>query len=599
MQVSNKIIKKIITLFTLKIGYKMKYILLIIITINLIYSQCIEAEYSTVGILTDLSEETYNSDESVNAYSIYSWTSNDTSRILSGNGIPNHEVGTFPNPHNPNTISEQDVNQIFTLCPYLVSETGVQVGGPAGAIAYAINSVKFDPGTAGRCDDNGECSLAQGQGQWSIEALGHETFDFGDDMNHAHVQPTGEYHYHGMPELLLDLLGQDENMTLVGWASDGFPVYAKYGYTNANDSTSEITSLQPSWRLKTEGDEGRPDTLTVLAGGPGQGETYPNIPLPLGVFTQDFEYVEGYGDLDECNGRIGVTPEFPEGIYYYMVTDEFPFFSRCLKGDFAGGEGGGDGIVDCEDVPPGAPCCGDGVCGGPETESNCPVDCASGNSSPALINFSIYADTVNTNQESVNVGYVIEAEDSDNYLSSYILRLIINGGPMNGGELLESTGNFNPELMSSSIAGVIEIPMGSTEGQWNIRIILMDELDAITNLGPNDLADQSFQNHIIVDNAELSQEIFHNIPKQFSLNQNYPNPFNPTTSISFSVPAKSKVEISVYDIMGNEVAVLLNDVVPAGIQSVPWDAKDQPSGIYFIRMLSENFIEYKKAMLLK
>ena len=170
---------------------------------------------------------------------------------------------------------------------------------------------------------------------------------------------------------------------------------------------------------------------------------------------------------------------------------------------------------------------------------------------------------------------------------------------MNGGEVLESTGNFNPELMSSSIAGVIEIPMGSIEGQWNIRIILMDELDAVTNLGPNDLADQSFQNYIIVDNSELNQDISHNIPKQFSLNQNYPNPFNPTTSISFSVPIKSKVEISVYDIMGNEVAILLNDVVPAGIQSVPWDAKDQPSGIYFIRILSENFIEYKKAMLLK
>ena len=105
------------------------YVLLIIMTINSIYGQC-EEEYSTVGILTDLSEETYNSDESVNAYSIYSWTSDDTSRILSGNGIPNHEVGTFPNPNNPNTISAQDVNQIFTLCPHLVSETDVQVGGP-------------------------------------------------------------------------------------------------------------------------------------------------------------------------------------------------------------------------------------------------------------------------------------------------------------------------------------------------------------------------------------------------------------------------------------------------------------------------------------
>ena len=575
------------------------YVLLIIMTINSIYGQCEEEEYSTVGILTDLSEETYNNDESVNANSIYSWTSDDTSRILSGNGIPNHEVGTFPNPDCPNTISEQNINQIFTLCPHLVSETGVQVGGPAGAIAYAINSVKFDPGTAGRCDDNGVCSLAQGQGQWNIEALGHETFDFGDDMNHAHVQPTGEYHYHGMPELLIDFLGGNQNMTLVGWASDGFPVYARYGYIDANDSTSGVTSLQPSWRLKTEGDEGRPDTLTALEGGPGQGTTYPNIPIPLGAFTQDFEYVEGYGDLDECNGRIGVTPEFPEGIYYYMVTDEFPFFSRCLKGDFAGGDGGGDGIVDCEDVPPGAPCCGDGICGGPETESNCPVDCASGNTGPALINFSIYADTVNTSQESVNVGYVIEAEDSDNYLSSYSLRLIINGGPMNGGEMLESSDNFNAGLMSSSITGVIGIPMGSTEGPWNIRIILMDELDAVTNLGPNDLENQNFQNYIYVDNSELNQDISHNIPKQFSLNQNYPNPFNPTTSISFSVPSKSKVEINVYDIMGNEVAILLNDVVPTGVQSVSWDAKDQPSGIYFIRMLSENFIEYKKTMLLK
>ena len=356
------------------------YVLLIIMTINLIYGQCEEEEYSTVGILTDLSEETYNNDESVNANSIYSWTSDDTSRILSGNGIPNHEVGTFPNPDCPNTISEQNVNQIFTLCPHLVSETGVQVGGPAGAIAYAINSVKFDPGTAGRCDDNGVCSLAQGQGQWNIEALGHETFDFGDDMNHAHVQPTGEYHYHGMPELLIDFLGGNQNMTLVGWASDGFPVYARYGYIDANDSTSGVTSLQPSWRLKTEGDEGRPDTLTALEGGPGQGTTYPNIPIPLGAFTQDFEYVEGYGDLDECNGRIGVTPEFPEGIYYYMVTDEFPFFSRCLKGEFTpqggGGDGGGGELPSCNEVPPGMPCCGDGICGGPENSTNCPVDCS-------------------------------------------------------------------------------------------------------------------------------------------------------------------------------------------------------------------------------
>ena len=60
-------------------------------------------------------------------------------------------------------------------------------------------------------------------------------------MNHAHVQPNGAYHYHGMPELLVDFLGDNQGMTIVGWASDGFPVYARYGYSEANNSNSSIT----------------------------------------------------------------------------------------------------------------------------------------------------------------------------------------------------------------------------------------------------------------------------------------------------------------------------------------------------------------------
>ena len=290
-------------------------------------------DYSTDNVLTNINSETFNNDESVNAISRYSWTSNGSQRILSGNGIPNHEVGTFPNNNNPNTIRETNVNKRFTLCPEIISESGLELVGPALAIAYAINSVKFDPGTAGRCNDLGECSLAQGQGNWNIEALGHDTFNFGDDMNHAHVQPNGEYHYHGMPELLIEFLGDNQNMTLVGWASDGFPVYARFGYSKTNDSNSTIKSLTPSYRLKSQPDSNRPMVLTSLAGGPGQGNTSPNTPIAMGAFTQDYEYVEGLGDLDQCNGRFGVTPEFPSGIYYYVVTDDFPFFTRCLKGN--------------------------------------------------------------------------------------------------------------------------------------------------------------------------------------------------------------------------------------------------------------------------
>ena len=81
-------------------------------------------------------------------------------------------------------------------------------------------------------------------------------------MNHAHVQPTGQYHYHGMPDLLVDFLNEGEDMTLVGWASDGFPIYAEYGYAESCDASSEIVSLQPSWKLKDIPDTGRPEILT-------------------------------------------------------------------------------------------------------------------------------------------------------------------------------------------------------------------------------------------------------------------------------------------------------------------------------------------------
>jgi len=277
--------------------------------------------YSTDNILCDLNELTYNNDESINANSSYGWTCNTQNRILTGNGIPNHEVGTFPNSNNPNTISVQVINKTFTNNPNISNENGIAVGGPGGVIAYALNSVKFDPGTAGRCDDSGNCSLAGGSGSWNIEALGHDTFDFGDDMNHAHVQPGGAYHYHGMPELYLEKLGKGRAMSLIGWAADGFPVYARYGYTDINNLNSSIKIIKPSWQLKTTTGSNRPNINLRTSDA-----------IVMGAFTQDFEYIANSGDLDQCNGRFSVTPEFPEGIYHYMVTDDFPFFSRCLKG---------------------------------------------------------------------------------------------------------------------------------------------------------------------------------------------------------------------------------------------------------------------------
>ncbi len=211
---------------------------------------------------------------------------------------------------------------IATLTP-TTGPGNTQIGGPGGANVFARNGVKFDPGTAGTCpsdaDEASDCNLANGTDQWRVEALGQDVFDFGEDMNNAHVQPTGEYHYHGMPEGILTNAGvSDTNrqMVHVGWASDGYPVYARYCYTDAMDATSEVKVCEGSFELDTVADADRPSTDFVA----------------LGAFGSDWNYVEGSGDLDDCNGRTGVTPEFPDGIYYYMATDSYPYFSRCLKG---------------------------------------------------------------------------------------------------------------------------------------------------------------------------------------------------------------------------------------------------------------------------
>jgi hypothetical protein len=108
-----------------------------------------------------------------------------------------------------------------------------------------------------------------------------------------------------------------KQMTLVGYSADGFPIYGPYGYADPKNSKSAVRKLKSSYRLK-EGQ--RP------GGNDGPGGKYD------GTYTRDYEYAAGAGDLDECNGRSGVTPEYPEGIYYYVLTESFPFIGRMFAG---------------------------------------------------------------------------------------------------------------------------------------------------------------------------------------------------------------------------------------------------------------------------
>jgi YHYH protein len=275
----------------------------------------ITTQSDTSSVLCDAGESTENASLGIESRS--QWRCADGKRSLVSNGIPNHSTGSFPNENNPNKIAEQEISFTTTLHPKARNVPGVWVR----TAGYAINGIKFEPGTAGRCESSithsNQCSLGRGFGQWSIEALGQKSFDFGVDANRAHVQPTGEYHYHGIPEGLLSQQGKNgQSMSLIGWASDGFPIYARYGFSDPSSTKSPLKILQSSYSLRASPSEGRPSTALV----------------PMGAFEQDYLYQAGVGDLDECNGRFAVTPEFPNGTYHYFATDTYPYVQRCVKG---------------------------------------------------------------------------------------------------------------------------------------------------------------------------------------------------------------------------------------------------------------------------
>lgn len=238
-------------------------------------------------------------------------------RVITTNSLPDHEIGEFPNPNNPN--APRSIEREFKIP--LNPERADRRVPSMPEFGVGLNGVVFDSGTGEFWTASGE----RGRSAWNYDA-GSENNQgrFGVDFNHGHVQPTGKYHYHGVPTALVESLGAEhehdghvDEMIQLGWAFDGFPVYAAYGYKDANDAASGIVELSSSYRLKKGNRPGNPE---------GPGGAYD------GTYAADYEYVDGFGDLDESNGRTGVTPEFPGGTYYYVITDEFPSIPRTWVG---------------------------------------------------------------------------------------------------------------------------------------------------------------------------------------------------------------------------------------------------------------------------
>lgn len=249
---------------------------------------------------------------------------------IESNGIPDHSTGTYPNSGNPNIPSEQEKSFEIDLFPADSGSTTTMM-----QFGVTLDGVKLERDTN---------ESWQNAGQWNYEAItagladvrtdGAEWTWLGTDCNNGHVQPTGEYHYHGLMEGIINRLGEKTNgvdqMVLGGYAADGFPFYIRYGHSDPNDATSPLVRLTGSYEVINGT---RPS---------GPGGAYD------GTFRQDWEYVDGSGDLDECNGRFGVTPEHPEGIYHYYMTDDYPFIPSCVRGTPSSsfrtlGGGGGPG----------------------------------------------------------------------------------------------------------------------------------------------------------------------------------------------------------------------------------------------------------------
>ncbi len=94
-------------------------------------------------------------------------------------------------------------------------------------------------------------------------------------------------------------------------------------------------------------------------------------------------------------------------------------------------------------------------------------------------------------------------------------------------------------------------------------------------------------------------EINVNVPLEFELNQNYPNPFNPSTTIKFSLPVTSNVKLSVFNILGEEVQIIVNETKEAGIYTINFNAAELNSGIYFYKLETRNFLLVKKMSLIR
>ncbi|HVT27518.1 MAG TPA: YHYH protein [Lacipirellulaceae bacterium] len=268
---------------------------------------------SATGHSTDATINSYVSQIPADVHEV--WGSTDYVYVKSS-GVPSYDVGPFPD-GNPSYPSDRNWQLRFTRSPQ--AATGAHTDTPLGSIGLWVNGVPmFNPKDAHSYNN---------QNIWHSNAVVVEADGFDAALGHpAPVQGAmgnpvpGIYHHHQLsPSLTAQLGGVSPSQfsPLLGFAFDGFPVYGPYGYANA-DGTGGITRMTSSYQLRNISQRHSLADGTALPSnewGPDVSATY-----PLGYFVEDYEYVSGLGLLDQYNGRLTVTPDFPDGTYAYFAT---------------------------------------------------------------------------------------------------------------------------------------------------------------------------------------------------------------------------------------------------------------------------------------
>lgn len=226
-------------------------------------------------------------------------TTNGKTCSIASNAVPNHDfnaTGRFANP-----FSQQ--NQQYTI-PANPSANSVPTALSLRMDnAIFLNGVKLDLMAAG-CFGvrDGRIGCNDMDTPYRYDPMGPGG-NFGTDEHNAHTQPDGTYHYHGNPLALFEQSNPQTASPVIGFAADGFPIFGSY--INDNGAIRPATT---SYQLKTGTRSG------------GLGGQYD------GTFIDDWEFVAGLGDLDQCNGMM------QNGVYGYVVTATYPHVLGCFTG---------------------------------------------------------------------------------------------------------------------------------------------------------------------------------------------------------------------------------------------------------------------------